>query len=124
MSPTVATIEQVMEYICKMDDSKDKIKLDLSDNWLHANGAAIVLEQVALKLPKITHIDLRHNRIEVDAEEDAAAKRLRKAIRSLISKLHFVRLDLSKNSFHFNWYYKLHKQARDHVTKVIVQYHS
>lgn len=123
MRPSVPTIEQVMEHICGMDNLTCKMKLDLSDNWLHVNGAAIAIEQVVLKLPYITHLDLRYNRIEITEKDDAAAaKRLRKAIRRLITRENFVQLDLSENSFCFSWYYKLHKYAQGSIQKVVIQY--
>ena len=77
---------------------KRMVKLDMSNNWLHAAGAAILLEYLQKNYTNLTHIGLSNNRINIERKLDETAEKLATAIQQLVTQDSFVELNLVTQS--------------------------
>lgn len=123
--PSPLTVNELLEYMDSCPEYKKMVKLDMSNNWLHAAGAAILLEYLQKNYTNLTHIDLSNNRINIERKLDETAEKLATAIQQLVTQDSFVELNLSHNQFDFSWYYKLHSgMDPSNMSKVIATYTS
>jgi hypothetical protein len=123
--PSPLTVSELLEYMDDRPEYKEMVKLDISNNWLHAAGAATLLEYLEKNYPNLTHIDLSNNRINIEKKSDETAGKLASAIQRLVTQDRFVELNLSDNKFDFSWYYKLHSGMNpSNMRKVIATYSS